>query len=279
MKRINFVRFPFVRFEKAMLYNWAKEFYIDSENRAEKEVKEAYKKCAEYIEEGNQEKVDELRLIYDFQPQYDIIFELMKNFTLKEPNEMTHQTYAGILESAGFRVVCDNGTLQIFDDENNEIKMKKFSDLEPQIFKVLPDIDKPERGGKCHPYSVLTTLLYKNNKEFEAYLVTGRIYQLSHKFKYLHSWVEITVGDKTYVVDPSKNLIIEKDAFYEINHVAGTEKIHSSIVAEDYKMIRKLTDYDGYVAKVYYESRHNGLKLYRTLVKMGEISESQPESK
>ena len=278
MKRINFVRFPFIKFEKAKLYSWAKEFYIDSENRAEREVKEAYRECAKYIEQGNHQKAEELRLIYDFQPQYDIVFELMKNFTLKEPNDEVHETYASILEQAGYNVENDDKTLKIHDD-GKVIEIERFSDLEPNILKILPDIDKPERGGKCHPYSVLTAVMYKNKTEFNTHLVTGRIYQLSHKFKYLHSWVEISRDGKFYVIDPSKNLVIDRDSYYEINHVQGTERISARQVSEDYKMIRRLTDYDGYIAKVYYENRANGLKLYRRLVSLGEISESQPESK
>ena len=278
MKRINFVRFPFIKFEKAKLYSWAKEFYINSENRAESEVKEAYKLCGKYIEEGNHEKAEELRVIYDFQPQYDIIFELMKNFTLKEPNAEVHRTYAEILESAGCRIETDGEVLKIFDEEK-VIVAKKFSNLEPHILKILPDIDRPERGGKCHPYSVLTAMMYKNNADLKTHLVTGRIYQLSHKFKYLHSWVEVVVGDTVYVIDPSKNLVIDRNSYYEINHVQGTERISAVQVDEDYKKIRKLTDYDGYISKVYYENRANGLKLYKKLVKLGEISEAEPENK
>lgn len=278
MKRINFVRFPFIKFEKAKLYSWAKEFYIDSENRAEREVKEAYRECSKYIEQGNHQKAEELRLIYDFQPQYDIVFELMKNFTLKEPNDEVHETYATILEQAGYSVEIDDKTLKIHDD-GKVIEIERFSDLEPNILKILPDIDKPERGGKCHPYSVLTAMTYKNKSEFDTHLVTGRIYQLSHKFKYLHSWVEISGNGKTYVIDPSKNLVIDRDSYYEINHVQGTERISAKQVSEDYKMIRRLTDYDGYIAKVYYENRANGLKLYRRLVSLGEISEAEPENK
>ena len=278
MKRINFVRFPFIKFEKAKLYSWAKEFYIDSENRAEREVKEAYRECAKYIEQGNHQKAEELRLIYDFQPQYDIVFELMKNFTLKEPNDEVHETYATILEQAGYNVEIDDKTLKIHDD-GKVIEIERFSDLEPNILKILPDIDKPERGGKCHPYSVLTAVMYKNKTEFDTHLVTGRIYQLSHKFKYLHSWVEISRDGKTYIIDPSKNLVIDRDSYYEINHVQGTERISANQVSEDYKMIRRLTDYDGYIAKVYYENRANGLKLYRRLVSLGEISEAEPENK
>lgn len=277
MKRNSFVKFPFIRFEKSKLHDYVYAIYIDGETRREKEVRDAYVECAKFIEEGNQEKVDELREKYNFEPQYDVTFELVKNFTLKKPDLETHRTYAEILENAGMKVEMSDTALKIVCDED-EYKFMRFSDLEPGILSVLSDIDTVERGGKCHPYSVLTALAYNKFKEYETYLVTGRIYQLSNQAKYLHSWVEVTDEYGTAIIDASKNLVTDKKSYYEINHVDETERISSEQVEIDYKMLRRLTDYDSYVAKVYYENRKRGLWLYQKLVKLGEISEAQPAS-
>ena len=43
----------------------------------------------------------------------------------------------------------------------------------------------------------------------------------------------------------------------------------------DYDLIRKLTDYDDYAVKVYYENPERGRKLYEKLVEIGEIVENK----
>lgn len=124
------------------------------------------------------------------------------------------------------------------------------------------------------PYGVLTALCYRNNKNFETHFVTGRIYQLSPKAKYLHSWVEISDKKEEFVIDPTRNAVYSKEAFYYINHVGETARVHSKVLSEDYDMIRTLTDYDNYAVKVYYENPEKGRVLYKKLVSIGAIEEA-----
>ena len=44
-------------------------------------------------------------------------------------------------------------------------------------------------------------------------------------------------------------------------------------------MIRKLTDYDYFAVKVYYENPERGRKLYKKLVSIGEIEEVSQKEK
>lgn len=270
----NFIKFPFIKFKKAKLHSWAQNKYIEDEKRRQEEVEEAYRICGKYIEHGEVEKAQELIDFYNFDPLNEAIFEVIKRFTLKEPDYEGIKTYSDILALAKIFVEITEHEL-FFKSDYLNFSVKRFSEIRPEILKVLKDIDTVERGGRCHTYSVLSLLNYCKEPSVEVFMVTGRIYQLSPNANYLHSWLEIVDGDTVKVIDCAKNAVMDRDYFYEVNHVSRVERVHSSTIVADYKLIRRLADYDPVVSKVYYENVIRGRKLYRYLVDVGEIKESE----
>ena len=269
----SFVRFPFIRFKKAEAHEWAKETYIDSEKRKQQEAIAAYLECAKLIAAGEQEKGMDIQKEYYFEPHYNILFDLIRAYTVKNPNYDLITKLVNELKIADIKVIVGERLLCVEADDLNFF-VQRFSEVEPNIKRILPELETYDRKGRCHPYSVLTAMYYSGRSDLKAEMVTGRIYQLSNKADYLHSWVEVDNGYQVLVVDAAKNIVMPKAAFYEIHHVKETERVSAETVAKDYKMIKKLTDYDEYLVKVYYENAKNGRNLYKKLIKMGEI---QPE--
>ena len=271
----SYVKYLFVRFKKARLISWARERYIENENRMEEEVKSAYLQCARLLESGQEQEAMKIQDYYKFEPQYDVLFDIIKSFTLKPPNKENMMRLIPLMNEIGVVVTIGDDELS-FVGAGLNFSVFRFSEVEPDMLNILGDIETTARGGKCHPYSILTAMSYNKCKEFTTHFVTGRVYQLSEKFKYLHSWVEISDGEHECVIDASKNIFMKKEPYYELNHVEEVQKVPASDIVTDYSMIRKLTDYNNIVAKVYYENADNGRFLYNTLVKRGEIVENQP---
>ena len=252
-----FVKFPDIVFSKARLHNWARKKYVTSENKAQDKVDASFYKYATLYATGRERKAKKMDNTYHFDPVSNTLYNLIKFFTYKETDKPAIENLISTLLIADIKVQIEGDVLHV---SSNEMSF---------------DIDKPSRGGKCHPYGVLATIFYSKTDDFDTYFVTGRIYQLSPEAKYLHSWVEVLFNGEVYVIDPTRNAVMPRDAFYKINHVDETVRLHSSEVVKDYRIIRKLTDYDNYAVKVYYENPERGRKLYNMLVRMGEIIEEK----
>lgn len=275
----NFVRYIGLRFKKSRLHSWAKEKYVNAENRAEDYVRINYKKLSD-LSKFSAEELSLIQNEFNFEPHYFLIMQMINEFTLKEPNFDILNYNAELFRSVGAKVDFNENCFN-FEFDDLKFRALKLSQFFPQVMTVLTDIETRNRAGKCHPYSVVVANFLESTRDDDKYkihLATDRIYQLSNKSKYLHSWVELEDGEKTFVIDPTKNLVIDRNAYYEINHVQNPEKIDSKTLLYDYKKIRKLTEYDEFLVKVYYENAENGRILYDTLVERGEIDESAPMS-
>ena len=275
----NFVRYIGLRFKKSRLHSWAKEKYVNAENRAEDYVRINYKKLSD-LSKFSAEELSLIQNEFNFEPHYFLIMQMINEFTLKEPNFDILNYNAELFRSVGAKVDFNENCFN-FEFDDLKFRALKLSQFFPQVMTVLTDIETRNRAGKCHPYSVVVANFLESTRDDDKYkihLATDRIYQLSNKSKYLHSWVELEDGEKTFVIDPTKNLVIDRNAYYEINHVQNPEKIDSKTLLYDYKKIRKLTEYEEFLVKVYYENAENGRILYDTLVERGEIDESAPMS-
>ena len=270
----SFVKFPNIVFSKARLHNWAKRKYITSENKAQDRADTSFYKYATLYALGKDWQAQFVDKFYHFDPVANTLYHLIKHFTYKEVDNVAIQNLINTLQVADIKAEIVDDVLHV-TSKDFSFDVDKFSVLEPDILRRLPDIEYPTRGGRCHPYGVVTTMFYGKYADMETHFVTGRIYQLSPLAKYLHSWVEVGFDDRVYVIDPTRNSVMPKEAFYQINHVGDVVKLHSSVIKRDYKMIRKLTDYDNYVVKVYYENPERGRALYKKLVDMGEIEENE----
>lgn len=272
----SYIKYICKRFDVAKLKYWAKKRYYDSEMRHQEEVYNAYVNYFDYIKNNKSEQAENINNEYKFDFRNYIIWEMVKNFTLKPTNVQNLEILISILNEIGINFIINENELSILDDNLNFYVMR-FSEVEPNILHYLKDIEKSSRAGKCHPYSVLTAKLFDSNQEFTTQFVTGQVYHLSEKSSYMHSWVEVFDGENECVIDPAKNVFMLKKPYYEINHVKEIQKINSSEIVQDYEMIRNLASFDNYLVKVYYENADNGRFLYQTLLQKGIVFESQPK--
>ena len=269
----NYLKIPYIKFRKSCLHNWAKWKYIASENKKQDKAKKEYLKYTSLVLSGKDKQAKEFNEKYNFDPLVNILSALIGEFTYKEINKDNFEPLVQALAVAGISVQIISDIMFISSNEFS-FCVKKLSLFEPKIMNKLGDIEEDSRNGKCHPYGVVSTLYFDKLKEYETKFVTGRIYQLTPRAKYLHSWVEISDKENTFVVDPTKNAVYLKEIFYDINHVGEVSKLTALEVKTDYKMIKALTDYDNYAVKVYYENPERGKRLYEKLISAGEICET-----
>lgn len=272
----NFIKFPYIKFRKSCLHNYSKWKYITREKSKQEKIKKTYLKYVSLVSKGKEKQADKLSESYEFDPLANILNGLISEFSLKEPNEENLKCYIDSLKSVGIDVQIIFDILFISSNDFS-FCVKKLSKYEPEILKQLNDIEKTTRNGKCHPYGVVACLFLDALEDYKnVSLVTGKVFQLSPKAKYLHSWVEFLDEEKNaFVVDPTNNAVYLKDIFYDIHHVGETVNLSSSEVKRDYKIIKDLTDYDEYAVKIYYENPERGRKLYQKLNMLGEIGERE----
>lgn len=274
----NFIKIPYIKFRKSWLHNWAKWKYITQENKKQDKAKKEYMKYTSLVLAGKEKDAKECNDKFSFDPLAYILSTLISEFTYKKINKDNFEPLVQALAGAGISVQIISDIMFISSNEFS-FCVKKLSLFEPRIKDKLKDIEIEDRSGKCHPYGVVTTLYFDKLDEYETKLVTGRIYQLTPKAKYLHSWVEIKDKDNTFVVDPTKNAVYLKDIFYDINHVGEVAVLSADDVKRDYDIIKSLTDYDNYAVKVFYENPERGRTLYKKLVSAGEIVEIKENAK
>ena len=272
----NFINFPYIKFSKAKIHNWAKKKYIDSETEKLKQVQDSYSRYILLYSRKNEFAASALNQVYKFDTTKSTLYNLIKSFTYKKFDKISFGFLVQMFADMGIEVKIVDDELFV-KMESLEFSVRKFSKFEPEILNQLTDLEEPDRIGKCHPYGVITARYYHKKKAYKTNLVTGRIYQFSPQAKYLHSWVEIEKDGETMVIDPTRNAVYSKEAYYFVNNVSNVVKVSSEELEKDFDIIKALTDYDNYVVKVYYENPENGRKLYNKLVALGEIASVEKE--
>lgn len=111
------------------------------------------------------------------------------------------------------------------------IQAIQFSSLIPEVKKKFPFIESEERFGNCYDFAYHISL----NLGIANEIVTGYIYGYSDKSKFLHSWIEVTIKGKEYVIDGTLNAIINKQGYYLMQHAKPITKINSTTFRNDIK--------------------------------------------
>lgn len=113
--------------------------------------------------------------------------------------------------------------------DGTTIRAKVLSDVMPNLFEG-DDIIKTTKRGKHNSFNTIniSSHLYMDNK-----VVSGYIYGLSSKSRYLHSWVETVLDGEEVVIDYSMNTIMNRDGYYELRKAEPISKIKKSELIED----------------------------------------------
>ncbi len=107
----------------------------------------------------------------------------------------------------------------------------KFTEVCPAFLEVFPELETDGRIGECFrlAYEIMRNL---NNS---CQIVTGYIFGYTELSKFLHSWVEVKFQGKTYVIDGTTNLLINKEAYYTLKHAIPITKISQKTFKSDIK--------------------------------------------
>ena len=113
------------------------------------------------------------------------------------------------------------------------------------------------RQSNCHDFSMTASELFQYEFNTPNNIVTGYAKYYVPENKYLHSWMEIKRDGKDYVLDFTKNTIIDKESYYRLLHI-DEQEICSVISSEEitadkrhFGGLIKLLD-----SKTYLTSRH-----------------------
>lgn len=165
------------------------------------------------------------------------IFSLFFRQTLKEKNDYLIQSlYEKILSDRiyinGISIDVNNtfhmNELTI-DTKNGKISLIPLSSAIPSLKEKFPELDTLDRANKCFSGSRKLSLAISDNND----LVTGIVYGYTDKSEYLHSWVEVNLFDKEYVIDYTMNAIINKDGYYNFRHAKEIQRINNKDMIND----------------------------------------------
>jgi len=127
-----------------------------------------------------------------------------------------------------------------------------------ELCELCEEIEDMElRQSRCHEYSIQAAKLLRKVFDTTGYVVTGYPHYYVPANKYLHSWVELNINGKDYVLDFTRNAMIDKASFYRLHHIEDKD-ICSVISFEE--IINDDKDFGEFVKvideKTYLTTRH-----------------------
>ena len=210
-----------------------KELYIVPDKKSENWDKKAFKYGAEKNVKKLEAHLDTADQLYMDEYQ---ISSALDSFTDKTVPEKEKLRLLNDLKNIEYidSVKVDKLKVSI---KGKDFKLIAFrlSDCIEEL-KEDKNIETKNRKGKCHVKSMEISLRlgYQND------IVTGYIYGLSNKAKYLHSWVEFkNLKNMEFVIDYTENIIINKNAYYMLRHAEPLSRISREELAKDRNLIYK----------------------------------------
>lgn len=157
------------------------------------------------------------------------------------------ETNSGVIECTSISDMIRNMGKTDGDD-------KKSKTLE-MFCKSIESIK--DRQSKCHDFSITASELFQYQFNMHNNIITGYPKYYVPENKYLHSWMEIKNNGKNYVLDFSKNTIIDKESYYRLLHIDESEIC--SIISSD-EITSDKRNFGGLInlldLKTYLTSRH-----------------------
>lgn len=115
---------------------------------------------------------------------------------------------------------------------NQGIKFSLLSDVfcyEAALNELLSE----ERLGTCHIRTIFLAHFFKNSN-----LVTGKINYSN--FNILHSVIETNIDGTLYILDWTKNLVIEKTLYYYLTNFEEIEKINCNEITKSMYFLKQI---------------------------------------
>ena len=210
----------------------------------------------------------------------EMIDALIDRFTLAESiDEEEFTRFKQMILEGGFiqdiELLRDSSQL-LFKSNIGEFKASKLTDIFTCFKNPLVDFESDERHGRCHWLSIDFSKVIENENK----VATGYVCTFAKKCKYLHSWIEVDIDSKPFVIDLTRNLLIPKKAYYYIMNISfPVYKISRETLIKDESIIESLTKENRWLSKLYLTNRHQAYQVYDILqskkMESGEDSASE----
>lgn len=157
----------------------------------------------------------------------DEMFEFFESFeTVTRANQIGYwtqiDTIDGVIKCAPISDVI----------ENNE-RTKEDGPYNRQLSELCNEIkDLYGRQSRCHEFSIRAAILLQKVLNTKSNVVTGYPHYYVPENKYLHSWIQFKAKDKDYVLDFTRNTMIDKESYYRLLHIEDRD-ICSVISSDD----------------------------------------------
>ncbi|MBP3581732.1 MAG: hypothetical protein J6J33_03155 [Clostridia bacterium] len=163
------------------------------------------------------------------------ICAVIKNFTFSSVTEERKNSLAERLIKDGHIVSAEinDDSVQFVKPNGTNITFVPLTQIFPNL-RYKKELESDERSGRCHQGSLN---LSQFEFDFEHSVVTGDTYNLSNKSKYLHTWIETTLGGEEIVIDYTMNAAINKAAYYEFMHAKPINTISGENVKHDIPIV------------------------------------------
>lgn len=71
-------------------------------------------------------------------------------------------------------------------------------------------------------------------------LVTGTTEELTDKSNHFHIWVEANIKGKEFCIDPEANVMVSKNAYYDLRHAKAIQKVNKADLIHDLRLVLPL---------------------------------------
>ena len=224
----------------------------NDEKKVKKAIKETVGDGVEFYDDSY--LTDLIGFIYskDYLYMRDDIIALIGTFPFvkdikKSGQFLQIETNDGVIEcSAISDMIRNSGKVH-----GNDTQSKAVEDLCVSIERIK------KRQSNCHDFSMTAAELFQYKFDVPSNVVTGYPKYYVPENKYLHSWMELKLKGKDYVLDFTRNTLMDKSSYYRLHHI-GEQDICSVISSEE--IISDKRDFGDLInildSKTYLTSRH-----------------------
>ncbi len=262
---INFINYPSVRFKKASMVELSKVCSAAYDVfKVQEDIGEKWKDdCMQALEDNNDEEFKRLQkqggkiLVTD-----DMIDILIDNFTLAEPDRKIVEDFKEmVLKHAKYikDIIIDYDAGSItFKTSAGTFKAHTLTKAFPEL-KTFPNIETRDRHQRCH----IDSVMFSKGVKDKTRVATGYYYTFGEGFKVLHSWVELYIGMKPFVIDTTRNLLMDRRGYYYIRNIRGpVYKISDKTLTKEEHIFTTLQKKYPWLIKLYLSNRHQAKIVY-----------------
>lgn len=173
-----------------------------------------------------------------YMDEYQLMGAIDSYFADDIPEEDKNRYIEGLKLSKAFKKVkVGKDEIRVtMKADKKEIWAKRVTGRIPETKEFMPEIATKEgREGQCH----FLSMRLARALPFYADVVTGYIYGMSDKAKYLHTWVEYKNNKGVErVIDCTMNALMPKESYYYLRQAKAVQRISNENLRRDFRTIK-----------------------------------------